>query len=44
MLGAACGGGQYALVGISFVLALALLVLGGPIERRIQRPPRGGPR
>lgn len=42
MLGAACGGGQYALVGISMLLALALLAIGGPIERRIQRRPEEG--
>lgn len=41
MLGAACGSGQYALVGTSILLALALLAIGGPIERLIQRRPDG---
>jgi putative Mg2+ transporter-C (MgtC) family protein len=36
-LGAACGAAQYALVGVASVLALVLLVLGGPLERALQR-------
>jgi len=36
-LGAACGAAQYALVGVACVLALALLVIGGPLERALQR-------
>lgn len=36
-LGIACGAGQSALALIAFGLMLAVLVIGGPIERRVHR-------